>query len=65
MAELDLPSHTILSLVSQEHMPRDRDASNPVVFDPVPPTGSVAVLRYISAESLALTDGSSCQKQNT
>ena len=43
MAELCLPSRTILSIVSQEHMPRDRDASNPVAFDPVPPTGSVAV----------------------
>ena len=46
MAELGLPSRTILSIVSQEHMPRDRDASNPVAFDPVPPTGSVAVPGY-------------------
>ena len=49
MAELGLPSRTILSILSQEHMPRDRDASNPVAFDPVPPTGSVAVPGYISA----------------
>ena len=49
MAELGLPSRTILSIVSQEHMPRDRDASNPVAFDPVPPTGSVAVPGYIAA----------------
>ena len=49
MAELGLLSRTILSIVSQEHMPRDRDASNPVAFDPVPPTGSVAVPGYISA----------------
>ena len=49
MAELGLPSRTILSIVSQEHMPRDRDASNPVALDPVPPTGSVAVPGYISA----------------
>ena len=49
MAKLGLPSHTILSIVSEEHMPRDRDASNPVAFNAVPPTGSVAVLGYISA----------------
>ena len=49
MAKLCLPSRTILSIVSQEHMPRDRDASNPVAFNPVPPTGSVSVPGYISA----------------
>ena len=30
-------------------MPRDHDASNPVAFNPVPPTVSVAVPGYISA----------------